>query len=456
MSYKSQVDFSQQQDYQVSDLSPLYATHLADLLARHRLLMSQNGLEYLVIPSGAPIRIYQDDMDYPFKSSFLFRTYVPLTELPFSYLIIGLTGKPTIIYYQPEDFWHTKASDPEGIWPEHFEIKIVSQQGEADAFMPADNDKVAFLGEATDISAKLVASKMNPQAFLNAVYWQRAYKSEYEIECLRLANQKAALAHNIAEKAFRANKSEQQIHLAYVEATGQLEHQMPYKNIVALNQHCAVLHYTECEGVAPSVMKSFLIDAGVTVNGYHSDITRTYSYQNDEFAALINAMDEMQLNCINSIKVGQKYLDLHVAAHYQIGEIIKRFEFVNMPVEEMVESGITSVFFPHGLGHLIGLQVHDIGGQFLDASGAKNPPPAAHPFLRSTRDMEVGMAFTIEPGFYFIEMLLKPYRTGPYAKAFNWPKIEAFMAYGGIRIEDDIVIQENGVLNLTREAFAGL
>jgi len=440
----------------MSDLTSLYGEHLADLLVRHRLLMKQNDLEYLIIPSGQPIRIYQDDMDYPFKSSFLFRTYVPLTELPHSYLVIGLNGKPTLVYFQPEDYWHTPPSNPEGIWPAHFDIKIVTGKGQASEFMPQDSSKVALLGEATDITETFSLAQSNPETFLNAVYWQRAYKSDYEIECLKRANQKSAFAHDAAEKAFRAGKSEQQIHLAYVEATGMMEHQMPYSNIVALNNHSAILHYNECQSNAPSKMQSFLIDAGVSFNGYHSDITRTYSYQNDEFSDLIQAMDEMQLGCIDSIQVGQKYLDLHIKAHHQIADIINQFGFVDMSAEAMVDSGITASFFPHGLGHLIGLQVHDIGGQFLDQSGKENPPPTAHPFLRSTRNMEVGMAFTIEPGLYFIDLLLKTQREGQHNKAFNWSKIESFMPYGGIRIEDDIVIQENGVLNLTRDAFAEL
>jgi Xaa-Pro dipeptidase len=440
----------------VSELASLYSQHITDLLARHRQLMIKNDLEHLVVPSGQPIRIFLDDMDYPFKSSFLFRTYLPLTELPYSYLIIGLTGKPTLVYFQPEDYWHTAPSNPEGIWPEHFDIKIVSKQGQAQAFMPQDSDKVAFLGETTDIAEEMPKSQKNPEALLNAIYWQRAYKSDYEIECLKIANEKAAFAHKAAENAFNAGKSEQQIHLAYVEATGMLEHQMPYSNIVALNDHTAILHYTDCEAKPPKQIKSFLIDAGVSFNGYHSDITRTYAKDQGEFSDLIQAMDEMQQSCINSIKTGQKYLDLHITAHHQIAEIIQRFGLVNMTPESMVESGISAAFFPHGLGHLIGLQVHDIGGQFLDDTGKENPPPASHPFLRSTRNMEVGMAFTIEPGLYFINMLLKQQRQGDNNKAFNWDKIESFMPYGGIRIEDDIVIQENGVLNLTRDAFAKL
>ncbi len=440
----------------MSNLSLSYASHLDDLLKRHRQIMADNGIEYLLVPSGVPVGIYLDDMNYPFKSSFLFRTYLPLTEVADSYLVIGTSGKPTLIYYQPVDFWHSPPSDPSGFWPEHFDIQVITEFEQALAFFPENTAQVAILGETTRLTAKLDKAVQNPENMLNTMVWQRAFKSGYEIKSMQLANQKAAYAHRAAEQAFRDGKSELQIHLKYLEASGMLEHQMPYGNIVALNTHGSILHYTECESQAPSEMKSFLIDAGVTVNGYHSDITRTYSFQQDEFADLIQAMEEMQLACIDSIVTGQNYLDLHIKAHLQIGEIIQRFGFVNMSPEAMLETGISATFFPHGLGHLIGLQVHDAGGQFADISGVANPPPENHPFLRSTRKMQPSMAFTIEPGLYFIETLLASQRKGEHNNAFNWDKVEAFMPYGGIRIEDDIVIQEDGVLNMTREAFASL
>ncbi len=438
----------------MSSLKNLYQDHFQDLLSRHRLLMQQNDVDYLVVPSGAPIRIYQDDMDYPFKSSFLFRTYVPLTELPDSYLIIGNQGKPTLVYYQPVDFWHTPAEDPSGFWSDLFDIQIITEFEQAIRFFPENNQRTALLGEHTRLTQKLTNVRENPKALINAIYWQRAYKSDYEIACLTLANEKAAIAHISAENAFRAGKSEQQIHLAYVEATGMLEHQMPYGNIIALNQHCSILHYMECQSVKPPQSKSFLIDAGVTAHGYHSDISRTYSFADDEFADLINAMDAMQLACIDSIKTDQNYLDLHISAHLEIAKVIKQFGFVDLEPESIVETGISSTFFPHGLGHLIGLQVHDVGGQFADISGKANPPPSQHPFLRATRKMESNMAFTIEPGLYFIESLLKQWRHGEHHQAFNWQRIESFKPYGGIRIEDDIVVKDDKVINLTRDAFS--
>jgi len=418
--------------------------------------MQQNGIEQLLIPSGQPVRIYQDDMDYPFKSSFLFRTYLPLTEQPHSYLLIGLSGKPRLIYFQPVDYWHTPPMDPSGIWPEHFDIEVIAEQASASDYFPPDSEQLAILGEETALTQKLKKALRNPDRLINAIYWQRAYKSAYEIECLKRANQKAAYAHNVAEQAFKAGKSEQQIHLAYVEASGMLEHQMPYGNIVALNQHGAILHYTECQPLPPSQSHSFLIDAGVSYNGYHADITRTYARENGEFSELISAMDQMQRDCIDSIQTGQPYLDLHHQAHLSIAAIIQRFGLVDMSAEAIVETGISATFFPHGLGHLIGLQVHDVGGQFADASGTPNPPPAAYPFLRCTRKIEAAMAFTIEPGLYFIDTLLKAQKKGQHANAFNWQKIETFMPYGGIRIEDDIIVEQDGVVNLTRDAFAAL
>jgi len=436
--------------------SALYSSHLTDLLQRHRKLMQENGLDYLVVPSGVPLGIYLDDMNYPFKSSFLFRTYLPLTEVADSYLVIGLTGKPTLIYYQPVDFWHTPPSDPSGFWPEHFDIQVITKFEQAADYFPDNTDRVAILGEQTRLTEKLDNAVPNPESLINAIYWQRAYKSDYEIESMQLANDISAKAHKAAEIAFRKGESEQQIHLAYLRSSGMMEHQMPYGNIIALNEHASILHYTECEAKPLNSPKSFLIDAGVTVNGYHSDITRTYSYNQDEFSDLIQAMDQMQLVCINSIQTGQEYVDLHINAHLEISKIIKQFGFVDMSAEAMLETGISGTFFPHGLGHLIGLQVHDVGGQFLDNTGTANPPPANHPFLRSTRKMEASMAFTIEPGLYFIDSLLADQRKGEHSKMFNWDKIESFMPYGGIRIEDDIVIQKDSVLNMTRDAFAKL
>ncbi|MXW51108.1 MAG: M24 family metallopeptidase, partial [Gammaproteobacteria bacterium] len=113
-------------------------------------------------------------------------------------------------------------------------------------------------------------------------------------------------------------------------------------------------------------------------------------------------------------------------------------------------------FMPHGLGHLLGVQTHDVGGWQTTPEGSEAPPPDAHATLRLTRTIEAGMVFTIEPGLYFIPMLLSRLRKEANAREVNWPQVESMTPWGGARIEDNVLVMEGGARNLTREAFAAL
>jgi Xaa-Pro dipeptidase len=134
--------------------------------------------------------------------------------------------------------------------------------------------------------------------------------------------------------------------------------------------------------------------------------------------------------------------------------ILREHDFVRMSPEAAVASGVSSTFFPHGLGHMIGLQVHDVGGFQKADSGGTLAKPAAHPYLRFTRTLEPRMVVTIEPGIYFIDMLLAQLKTKPESKDIHWDKVDKFRRYGGIRIEDDVACTDAAPENLTRDAFA--
>ena len=127
-----------------------------------------------------------------------------------------------------------------------------------------------------------------------------------------------------------------------------------------------------------------------------------------------------------------------------------------MSPESAVESGVSSTFFPHGLGHGIGLQVHDVAGFQKTEDGGTIEKPSGHPYLRLTRSLEPGMVTTIEPGLYFIDMLLAELKQKPAAKDVDWTRVDAFRKYGGIRIEDDVACTDGEPENLTRDAFAAL
>jgi Xaa-Pro dipeptidase len=205
----------------------------------------------------------------------------------------------------------------------------------------------------------------------------------------------------------------------------------------------------------PAHADSFLIDAGASFHGYGSDITRTHAAPHaGEFQALIDAVDTAQRGFVAKVKKGQNYADLHIHAHHVLAGILREQGFISLSAESAVESGVSSTFFPHGLGHMLGLQVHDVAGFQKDENGGTIARPPGHPFLRCTRTLEPRMVTTIEPGLYFIDLLLAELKNKPQARDVDWTRVDAFRRYGGIRIEDDVVCTDGAPENLTRDAFA--
>ena len=295
----------------------------------------------------------------------------------------------------------------------------------------------------------------NPRPVLEYLDYHRAFKTPYEIAMLRQATRIGVRAHRAAERAFRAGASEFGIHLVYCQAAGQDSDELPYGNIVALNEHAAVLHYTDRDRRAPKPARSFLIDAGASFGGYACDITRTYAAQDDDFAALVRLVDEAQQAMCGQVRAGTDYRTLHQDAHLSLAHVLREAGIITLDPQIAVESGVTSAFFPHGIGHGIGLQVHDVGGFAASDSGGTIDKPAGHPYLRLTRTLAPGMVVTIEPGIYFIDMLLEPLRArSDVAGGIDWHKVDELRPYGGIRIEDDVVCTEGDPVNLTREGFA--
>lgn len=433
-----------------------YAAHLRTVLARLTDLLKASNYEQFAIHSGAPKVAFQDDYHYPFKANPNFVQLLPLTAHPHCFVVVHADGrKPLLAFLQPHDYWHVVPEDPQGFWVEHFDIRIIRTPDEAKTLLNL-SARTAFVGEWSERFDSWGFAGVNPQELLAPLHWQRAWKTDYEIECIAEANRIAARAHQAAHAAFLDGRSELAIHHAYVAATGCQENQLPYGNIVCLNAHGAVLHYTEMQAQAPDDSLSFLIDAGASCNGYAADITRSYSKYPGLFADLIQALDAKQRALIASIQPGQSYVDLHVRCHRDTAELLQQFDLARGSSDTLIETGVTSAFFPHGLGHLLGIQVHDIGGHFLDATGTRNPPPAAHPYLRLTRHIGTGFVFTIEPGLYIIDMLLNELKTKPAATMVQWQRVDELRPFGGIRIEDNVLVTANGHRNLTREAFAEL
>ncbi|MBT2115753.1 Xaa-Pro dipeptidase [Dyella sp. LX-66] len=437
----------------IDRLAPLYPQHLATVRQHADKALALTGHDHLVIAAGLPPRKFLDDQDYPFIASPHFRHWLPLIDAPGSWVVHTPGQRPRLVFLQPRDYWHVVPEAPSGYWVEHFDITIVRTAEEAVAQLPGAQTRRAVIAPAQPAVAGIEPN--NPQDLLDILHWHRSYKTPYELALMREASRIGARAHRAAEQAFRAGASELGIHQAYLAAAGAIDAELPYASIVALNQHGAVLHYTHFGRVAPEYHRSFLIDAGANAFGYASDITRTYAGRGeDEFQALIDSVEAAQLTFAAKVRAGQSYPDLHVHAHHVLAGVLREHGFIRMAAESAVETGVTAAFFPHGLGHPIGLQVHDVAGFQQGERGGSIPRPAGHPYLRMTRTLEPGMVVTIEPGLYFIDMLLNELRDTPVAKDIDWERIELFKPYGGIRIEDDVACTAGEPENLTRDAFA--
>mgnify|MGYP003557604041 FL=1 len=435
------------------DLNNLYSAHLATLKQRADEALARGGFDHLVVPSGTLHYQVFDDRDYPYAVNPQFKAWLPLTRVPNSWLVYTPGQRPKVVFYQPFDYWHVVPDAPSGWWVEHFDIHIIRKPEEALALLPKPAARCAILGEPQSAMGDYVPN--NPEPVVNYLEYQRSYKTAYEIALMREAQRLGVRGHRAAEAAFREGKSEFGIHMAYCSAVGQDLGELPYNNIVALNEHNAVLHYTELGRAAPAQSRSFLIDAGASFHGYASDITRTYAMDTaGEFQALIDAVDAAQIGMANGVRAGTDYKQLHIDAHLTLMGILKDFGVITVSPEAALATGVSAAFFPHGLGHPIGLQVHDVAGFAETDRGGKIPRPPGHPYLRMTRVLEPGMVVTIEPGIYFIDMLLKEVKQNGHASSVDWSRVDAFRPYGGIRIEDEVLCTQGDAENLTRPAFA--
>ena len=427
--------------------------HIDVMVHRHAVAAQRAGVDGFVVYSGEPHVRFRDDREYPFMVNPHYSVLAPFTIAPHCWVVLQGNRKPRLIFVQPEDYWHCVPEDPSGAWVDQYDIEIVRTREQAHDELPKDRSRWAFIGEETSLADTLKFGGINPDPAMIYLEYHRGCKTAFEIDQVLEANRIAARAHRAAEQAFRDGRSEFEILLEFQRATGQSETRLPYSPIIALNENGAVLHYMECDLTAPETSRSFLIDAGADCRGYASDITRTYSAKDDEFAEMIRAMDEVQRGLCDAVIPGRGYSEIHLDAHRRIAGVLRDFDIITCTADSAAENGLSSAFFPHGLGHPIGAQVHDAGGFYRTDEGHPEPPPEGHPFLRTTRTLDDGMIVTIEPGLYFIDMVLAPLKDSERGKDVNWSRVDQFRPYGGIRIEDDVVATSNGARNLTREAF---
>jgi Xaa-Pro dipeptidase len=435
------------------DLDALYSAHVAELGQRYGRVLEEHGLDAVVVHSGSPIRrSVFDDQFWPLRGCPHFQHWVALRE-PDCALLVRKGRRPLLARTTASSFWEKPAAPESEAFLEVLDVVSLRRPENVHDHLGSEHaGRIAFVGEDRAAAGAwgIPDERACPPSLVAALDGTRTTKTPYEVACIAEATRRARAGHEALREAFGAgDSSELDLHLLYLRATAQDDAETPYKNIVAIGPNAATLHHVAYGRHAQKRgAESLLVDAGACCRGYAADITRTWTKGTgaaaSAFAHVVALMEALQQRLCAEIRVGIPFEDLHDRSHLEIGQALRDVGLVRCGAEEAVASGVTRAFYPHGLGHSLGLQTHDVGC-------ALRPPRADNRFLRNTTEIAPGQVFTVEPGLYFIAPLLDELRGKPAGRDVDWKVVEALVPMGGVRIEDDIHVLDRDIRNVTRE-----
>ena len=283
----------------------------------------------------------------------------------------------------------------------------------------------------------------------------RVIKTEKEIELMRYIVGISSDAHKHVMLTTKPSMMEYQLeanfrHFAYYH--GGARH-MSYTCICAAGNNGATLHYGHAGAPNAAPVKPghmLLLDMGAEYHCYGADITRSFPSDgkfNEQQKAIYNAVLAAQHAVFAAAKPGVAYSAMHRLAEHVILEHLLQIGLVQGSMEDLKANFIANIFMPHGLGHLLGLDTHDVGGY---PNGLQRSTEPGLRSLRMARVLEAGMVLTVEPGIYFNWPEIELHLADPIKSKFLVAsELAKFKHFGGIRIEDDIVITQTGIENLT-------
>ncbi|MGI8571087.1 MAG: aminopeptidase P N-terminal domain-containing protein [Solirubrobacteraceae bacterium] len=278
----------------------------------------------------------------------------------------------------------------------------------------------------------------------------RRVKDPVELERMRTAERATSAAFAAVVPLLEKGNTERAVQIE-LEATAfrRGADAMAFDTIVGSGTNSAVLHFPP----SPRTLRTgelVLIDAGAEVRGYASDITRTYAVGGEldtaqaEIYSLVHAA---QRAAIERCVAGTEWTDVHLTASGVIARGLVDLGVLKGDPSALIESGAVGLFFPHGVGHLLGLGARDAGGTLQDRSTSPR-----FPHLRIDLPLRPGFVVTVEPGIYFVPALLEdPERRSRHRGEVAWDRVDQLLKFGGIRIEDDLLITSDGHEVLTQD-----
>ena len=292
---------------------------------------------------------------------------------------------------------------------------------------------------------RLGATSDPDDALRNELIRVRRPKDDDELERMRIAAEatRAGFAELAAMLAPGRTERELQVALeaAFLRSDGDF---LAFESIVAAGDHSAVLHFapTQRELEAGQLV---LVDAGAEYRGYASDVTRTYAVGGELDAQQSIVWETVRRAgeaAIAACRPGVEWREVHRTAALVSAEGLVELGVLRGAPETLVESGAVTLFFPHGVGHMVGLGVRDAG---YASDEAREPAPGL-PRLRLDIPLQPRHAWTVEPGIYFVAPLLARHRD---RRDVDWDRVDALLGFGGVRIEQNVLITEDGCDVLT-------
>ncbi len=391
--------------------------------------------EIVLIGAGDPITVPgRGDLTYPFRAH---SDYYYLTD----------RDRPGgVLVFDPQEGWLDLRPPPDegaAVWvgPAVEEPGGPTTEALTDRLGSGAKRPVACLGVPPD-GVDFDADLSRDLEFALATIRRR--KDALELDRMRFAESATRAAFRVVVPLLRDGMTERgaQIELE-AEAFRSGADGMAYETILASGPNSAALHFAPTSRPMRAG-ELVLIDAGAEYRGYASDITRTYpvdgalTSEQRELHSLVRAAE---LAALERCLARTEWREVHLVAARVIAEGLVSCGILRGEPDSLIESGAVWLFFPHGIGHLVGLGIRDAGGVLADRRD--DPPPFPH--LRIDLPLEPGMVVTVEPGIYFIAALLEnAERRRRHRDEVAWERVDRMLDFGGIRIEDDVLITETG------------
>ena len=428
-------------------LEATYPAHLEYLQRGTEDALAAHGFDAVVLCSGSPAaRNRFDDQSWPVMPTPAYAHWCPLVEAD-AFVVVRPGARPRLVRTIVDDFWEvTPPPESSHFWP-CFELVEVSPGHAGDA-LPGGN--VAVI---TRDAGSSPPGTVNPPALLAALDALRTRKTAYEIECLAEASRRAARGHLRAGELFQTQAAvgaRPPPRLPRrVRAGRSVGARTRASSRSATTPRCCTSSRTPATAspATPRCWSTPARGASATAATSRAPTCAATARRRAGSPSCSRHMEALQQEIIRRIRPGLPYEDLHDDSHRLLAVVLRELGIGRGSPEELVARGVTRALYPHGLGHSLGVTVHDVGMK-------PRPPRADNKFLRNTSVIEPGQVFTIEPGIYVIDALLAPLQADDRRELVDWAAIAELRPFGGIRIEDNVVVEPRGVRNLTREAFA--